>query len=435
MVQIDVSPQPAFGTAAIGSCCDDGVEQLISFSNTTSFAQAGLRSGAGMSTAGLYHYNAQITDPSTTWEVARFAYDGQVTSASTAAVINNFNGREQMAFFITWATVWSPTSNFLQLAYITWMTRGLYAGFRRVGINAQVDEMLLSTPIYNDPAGARYRVTSADMAVIKDWIPAVNAKMNAGSSFRPKIGYNGGGNIIQVDADSSSPACTPHPVYTGYNPTDLDFQKPLGTGASLWPAAPTNFTYTLACLQQDVLSTWFQTTTNRDAFYHLSHTFTHEHLNNVTYADAYKEIQFNQKWFAQTGLNSASVFSSKGLIPPAITGLHNGDALRAFYDLGLGDCVGDNARPLLRNQQNSMWPYITNNGLDGFNGFTVVPRWPSRIYWNCDTPACTLQEWLDISGGSGGFETLMLQEKNDVTRYLFGLYREGYMFHQINLRS
>jgi hypothetical protein len=82
-----------------------------------------------------------------------------------------------------------------------------------------------------------------------------------------------------------------------------------------------------------------------------------------------------------------------------------------------------------------MWPYITSNSLDGYPGFTVIPRWPSRVYWNCDTPQCTLQEWLDTSGGSGGFDNLMLQEKNDVMRYMFGMYREGYMFHQINLRN
>lgn len=411
MVQIDVYPQPAFGTTPINGCCDNGVEQLISFTDTTSFAQAGLKTGAGMSTLGLWHYNAQITDPSTTWEIAQFAPNSQVDSTSTAAVINNFNGREQMAFFITWATAWSTTSNYLQHAYIIWMTRGLYAGFRRVGINAQVDDMLLSTPMYNHLTGAEYRVTAADMTAIKNWIPTVNAKMNPGSSFRPEIGYNGNGNIIQVDPDWSNSACTPHPVYTGYNPTDLEFKKSLGTGASLWPATPTNYTYTLGCLQQDSLSAWFQTPANRDAFYHLSHTFTHEHLNNVTYADVYKEIQFNQEWFTQTSLNSARVFSPEALIPPAITGMHNGDALRAFYDLGLRNSVGDNARPTLRNQQNPMWPYITTNSLDGYNGFTIIPRWPSRIYWNCDTPQCTLQEWLDTSNGNGGFDNLMLQEK------------------------
>lgn len=33
---------------------------------------------------------------------------------------------------------------------------------------------------------------------------------------------------------------------------------------------------------------------NRDAFGHISHTFTHEEQNNATYADVFKEISFNQ---------------------------------------------------------------------------------------------------------------------------------------------
>ena len=44
---------------------------------------------------------------------------------TVAAVINNIDGREQMVFFIAWATDWAVASNFLQHAYIHWMTRGL----------------------------------------------------------------------------------------------------------------------------------------------------------------------------------------------------------------------------------------------------------------------------------------------------------------------
>lgn len=43
MVRLDVYPGPAFGTAAVGGCCDTGVEQLVSISNVTGFASAGLK--------------------------------------------------------------------------------------------------------------------------------------------------------------------------------------------------------------------------------------------------------------------------------------------------------------------------------------------------------------------------------------------------------
>jgi hypothetical protein len=71
----------------------------------------------------------------------------------------------------------------------------------------------------------------------------------------------------------------------------------------------------------------------------------------------------------------------------------------------------------------------------GYDKFEVIPRWPTRIYYNCDTPACTLQEWINTSAGSGDFNNLMAQDKADTMRHLFGLYHDGYMFHQLNLRT
>jgi hypothetical protein len=202
----------------------------------------------------------------------------------------------------------------------------------------------------------------------------------------------------------------------------------------MWPVTPTTYSYTSACLAQDPLSVWFQTPSNRDAFFHLSHTFTHLALNNATYGDVYKEISFNQQWLTQTTLASSG-FSAKALIPPAITGMHNGDAFQAFYDLGLRNCVGDNARPALRNQQNNMWSVISTRAANGFDGFNIIPRWPLRIYYDCDTPACTLSEWINTSGGTGDFNNLMLQERKDMMRYYFGLMHDGVMFHQMNLRN
>lgn len=50
---------------------------------------------------------------------------GTFTSSTTAAIINTFGTRQQMVWFLGWATDWSQTSSFLQHAYIHWMTRGL----------------------------------------------------------------------------------------------------------------------------------------------------------------------------------------------------------------------------------------------------------------------------------------------------------------------
>jgi hypothetical protein len=242
MVQYDAYPQPAYGVSVLGGCCASGTEQLFSFTNTSGFSQAGIHPWAGVSTQGLYHYAASVSDPTTTYEIAQFAANANFPSNSTAAVINNFNGRQQMVIFMSWATQWSSTCSFVQHAYITWMTRGLYAGYRRVSLNTQVDDMFLTTDIYYPGNGSNsYRTTPPDMSAIAAWVPTINKKMNSGSSYKPEIGHNGNGNIIAAsNTTKGESACGTGAIYQGdYSETSLEFIKPLGSGIDEWPSTPT----------------------------------------------------------------------------------------------------------------------------------------------------------------------------------------------------
>ncbi|PYH76689.1 hypothetical protein BO82DRAFT_406929 [Aspergillus uvarum CBS 121591] len=438
MVQYDVYPGPNYGASAVGGgCCDTGVEQLVSFSDISDFPTSGLKTGAGVSTSGLWHYPATISDTNTTKQIASFASNSVVSSDTTAAVINNFSGREQMAFFISFDTTWSATSNYLQHAWITWITRGLYAGYRRVNLNTQIDDMFLETDIYY-PNGTTFRITPDDLTGITNWVPTINAKMNAGSSYYVEVGHNGNGNIESAanTGDAGWDACNGGAIeYDSPPDTPLEFQKPLGTGTNLWPSTPATYDWTTTCTKLDALLNWWTTSSNLNSWGHISHTFTHEEQNNSTYSDVFKEISFNQAWLKQVGIDAAAHFTSNGIIPPAITGLHNGDALQAWWDNGITNCVGDNTRPVLLNSENAMWPLFTTVAANGFAGMQVNPRWATRIYYNCDTPACTVQEWIDTSAGSGDFSTLLATEETDTMRHLFGLYHDPYMFHQANLRN
>lgn len=437
MVQYDVYPGPNYGATAVGNgCCSTGVEQEISFTDVSDFPTSGLRTGAGVSTEGLWHYPATISNTSTTKEIASFAANSVTTGDTTAAVINDFDGRQQMAFFISFDTTWSSTSSYLQHAWITWITRGLYAGYRRVNLNTQIDDMFLETDIYQ-PSGTTFRIRAQDMDNIRDWIPTINAKMNKGSTYFPEVGHNGNGNIENAsNTDAGWTACNGGGIeYNSPPDTALEFEKPLGTGTNLWPKTPTTYDWTTRCTQLDPLLVWWTTSSNLNSFGSISHTFTHEEQNNATYSDVYKEISFNQAWLKQVGIDQSEHFTANGIIPPAITGLHNGDALRAWWVNGIKNCVGDNTRPALLNTQNAMWPYFTVTSTDGFDGMQVNPRWATRIYYNCDTPSCTTQEWIDTSAGSGTFTDLLAIEKADTMRHLFGLYHDPYMFHQANLRN
>jgi len=191
----------------------------------------------------------------------------------------------------------------------------------------------------------------------------------------------------------------------------------------------------LICAKLDPLHMFFSTPSTRDAFAHVSHTFSHESEDNATYYDINKEISWNSAWLSQITLSAATNFSPKGLIPPAITGLHNGDALQAWWDNGIRACVGDNTRSVLMNSQNEHWPYMTTKAANGFDGMQVTPRWATNIYYNCDSSDCTVKEWIDTSlGAVGNITTLLAIERAANSRHLLGLHHDPFMFHQANLR-
>jgi hypothetical protein len=224
-----------------------------------------------MSTDGLYHYPASITNTSLATEIAQF-HDGSTTY--TAAVINNFGNREQQVWFLPFSTDWSPTSTFLSHAWIQWMTRGLYLGFRRVYFNTQVDDMFLETDMYQ-PNGTTFRIRPADIAEHITWMVDINSRMPAGSKYVMEIGHNGNGNIEQaVDSDyNDNPAkCKPQSgiEYPDQIDTPLEFMKPLGTGTSIWPTDITSYQWSLDCLKLDPLGVFWFNTTNMNKFFHVT---------------------------------------------------------------------------------------------------------------------------------------------------------------------
>jgi hypothetical protein len=111
------------------------------------------------------------------------------------------------------------------------------------------------------------------------------------------------------------------------------------------------------------------------------------------------------------------------------------DVIRAWIQNGITNVVGDNTRPVLLNTVNEFWPLISTVAANGFAGLTIMPRWATTIFYNCDLPACTTAEWVNTSGGSGDFNALLADAKATNTRHLLGLHQDGFMFHQANMRQ
>jgi hypothetical protein len=203
------------------------------------------------------------------WEVAKFSTTG------TAAVINNIGARQQMVWFMPFALDWAPSSNTLQHAWIIWITRGLFVGFRRVYLSTQVDDMFLETPMYR-PAGQNYRAKPDDLSMHVSWQADLNSRMPDGSEFFIEIGHNGNGDIeAATDTTKGESACRPTQAIEYPDQPDgwyLEYMKPPGTGPDIWPATPSAYAWSQDCAEIDELAIWFAVKDQRDAFAHISHT-------------------------------------------------------------------------------------------------------------------------------------------------------------------
>ena len=380
-----------------------------------------------MSTASISKYPAKITNSSLATEIAQFG----ATSKTTAAVINKFpTGREQQVWFLPFATSFSATSNLLSHVWIHWLTRGLYLGFRRIHLNTQVDDVFVETELYQN--NTPYRIKPDDFKEHIAWMKELNRNLPAGSSYVIELGHNGNGNIeaaVEKDYDNDPALCDPQEgiEYAAQASGPLEIHKPIGTGKDLWDKKFKKYQWTMKCLQLDPLEVYLADKTNMNAYFHVSHTFTHEEETNATYADVVKEITWNQEWFKRVGFTDAASspnFSPNGLIPPGITGLHNGDAIRAWLENGIKHAVGDNSRPALMtraDRKSDFHPIITNVAENGYDGAYIIGRFGSSIYYNCDLPDCVNTEWKAIANGSGDFSAQLEYEKNANTRNLFGL--------------
>ena len=183
------------------------------------------------------------------------------------------------------------------------------------------------------------------------WTNNLNERLNAGSRYFTEFGFNANGNLIYTSDEVKNItrySCDTPVFPTWKEATTEEYVKPLGSGYNQWAANP-RFTYTGKCAFFDPLNKFFANTTNRDAVGLVSHTFTHLDHNDATYHDANLEIVFNLKYAELLNFTNAARFSGSGLISPAISGLHNGDVLRAWANNGLWHAMGDNTRPKLRN--------------------------------------------------------------------------------------
>ncbi|GBF97931.1 hypothetical protein Rsub_10604 [Raphidocelis subcapitata] len=446
----------------VSACTSDDVP--LRFTAAAPLGISGIKSSAVLGSGGLYRCPAIKASPLPTCSIwaADFADTGLQPNCTSTPVldfdggvytggvlVNYADGRESLAFTFDCAS-WTPSCLLLGHFSLTWMLRDILPGERQALLSPQMDDFFLATPF------------DADQYV------------DGRRQYRTTLPYNGNGVLeraaqsgrfnpdLVLSIDDRGCLDLPEYVTLGCNcwfiGTDAcpasaplfcrqctkDWKRtPLGTGTNDAPAgaldSPSTWNVT-AFLSGDALANEVATNgPSRSLFFYSHHTWSHQNLDNTTLYDAQVQIQLNKRIADADYLNIAALptFSSRCMVTPQISGLRNGDALAALAEAGVTCGTGDNTWPFLLNQDNPYHPLYTTAATNGYDGFAIIPRFATEVYYNCST--ATQNEILYnrlYSGyyGPSTIDDILAREAARVVRdSLLKLRHDPFMFHQANL--
>eukprot|EP00121_Abeoforma_whisleri_P000994 Awhi_evm1s886 len=347
------------------------------------------------------------------------------------AFIRKLDGREEMHFLVN-ANQFGHHGFVLADMWFPWLNRGLFIGQRRLLLDTQVDDVFLSTGMYvvseNRPAiggvDPTYTQTATDVDDLAEYQRNINQNMPNGSRFIIQLAYNGLGWYENQGNNSMNSAVEKH----------------------------------------------------RNEFFWLTHTWSHYDLycplsnckkhGITTYNASFNELKQNADFakkelfwdLTEEEMAEWPTWSGGSIVTPRISGLNNSNAIEAMIDNGLFTAVGDNSRPNLRAKN----PFHTIESVPDRLGrtVTIIPRYPTRIYFDVSIPIQSETEHNSIYGPKcdGHLKTtpvsypqkcnvssfkypkdltideMLSIESYEVVRNLLNYRHDPYMFHQANLR-
>lgn len=412
------------------------------------------------------------------------------------------NGLQSLHFTFT-ADVYTLHGIITGDLWYAWVTQGLFLGERRLILGTQVDDMFLQSGIYNiaenrqyneDIDGERiegdpkiFRMVGDDVTYLVQWQKRIREKMPLGSNFTIELAYNG-------KEFNKTRMLPPH------NSWSLEARMLAARDEFLWLSHSwdhldmfcvdskcelPNMPYIpQSCFINNLTSVCDYTPAGEkkiESWY----------INTLAYPTSgptpYQAVAFSlsmNKWFAKNILwpeksvedllNPVKTpnYSPAGLVSPRISGLNYSAAIKAMLDTGIRFAVGDNSRPALYNYQNRY--HMVNAPITVLtqdttveqaqqlsNAFKVIPRFATRVYFDCSLPEESVAEHNAIYGPDcSGFdsiepinpprtrcnkdsfkynksltyEEIMWIESRDVVTNLLKYRHDPYMFHQANLR-
>lgn len=309
-----------------------------------------------------------------------------------AVIKTSSDGRENLAFAMDGSASLLHT-RLLAAGAITWATRGVYLGERRVYLNPQVDDLFFDDDRF---AGAPYRMTVSDLDAAAAWQQAIRARRLTGA-FRLAMAFNGEGSE--------------HVFVAGQGDPEVDL-------------VPTEdpLTDRVVALQ--------------DQFEWISHTYGHTNLDAATEQQTEAELALNHTVARDLGF---SKYSPENLVTPDISGLRNPAAMLGAFRRGVRYVVSDWSR----NDQRA--PRF-NTGIRNIHEPRIleIPRYPTNIFYNVTEPGELLEEFMAVHPDFCRlfpdrcpltYRGLLDFESDTLLGYLFTYDINPLMFHQSNLRQ
>eukprot|EP00026_Physarum_polycephalum_P002586 Phypoly_transcript_02593.p1 GENE.Phypoly_transcript_02593~~Phypoly_transcript_02593.p1 ORF type:complete len:829 (+),score=203.62 Phypoly_transcript_02593:53-2539(+) len=307
------------------------------------------------------------------------------------AALHMTDGTQQLHYFIAQSSKYF-FSRVFSVILLNWLSpAGLFVGYRRHTLAVQPDDLFLASNLW-DPSTHKnplsndliYRITASDLQNAADFLNTINPTLPSGSYVTIEWPFNGAGTT--------------------------------------WYAQPDPLFAKAKALQNH--------------FYFVSHTWDHPcDFDTATYAEVNTELKNNIDFtpsFLTNGLNS-SRFTDDALVNPCITGLFNGNCLRAMSDNGIRYCVGDNSVKKLV-PANKYHPITTTVATNGYAGILIIPREAYDIDYDNSVPAELVDQFNTENNLKYTFEQIMQLQVDYAMEKKTGFIHDAFMFHQANVR-
>jgi hypothetical protein len=373
------------------------------------------------------HYEPTITDPSALEEFLKY----NNTEAGCAGAIYKKDGVNSMYIFIPFVD--SIAAFFTSHFWINWTSYGIINGFRRIYLGVQVDDYFADN-VVNEllQENRSYRTTVDDMKGLAEWQNTLASRMPKGSFYKTELAMNSIPILVAAE----------HKQYEIRNwdltPQEDAYIKPLNeVGDQRW-SGNEDTDWDPEALRKDPLYEYFaKNPKTQEDFFWLTHTFSHENLDYASKFDVENEIGLNVKMAGEKYLDlyEKEWFSKNSIVCPEISGLHNGHCLEAFKEYEVIYGVGDTSRADITNMTNPYIPMMTTMATSNFEGFMVIPRQPTQVYWDIDTVEGTEKYYNNFYKTDATWSQILDREALHVTKLFLQLRHDPYMFHESNLRN